>query len=83
MESSLQFLLQSGILLFKLYSTEPFKVDQINVEDNTKEVISIATSFLAIIFGFSGFKTNIIQKEPKLLHKLRLTIRSTVDVIPR
>ncbi len=83
MESPLQFLLQSGVILFKLFSSEPYKVDQIDIEDHTMEVLSITTSFLTIIFGFSAFKTNMIQKEPKFLHKLKLAIRSTVDVIPR
>ena len=83
MEAILQFFLQTGVLLYKLFYTAPSEFEFMKEDDYTMELVSITTSFISILWGLSSFKINVTQTEPKFLDKLVLMVRSSVDIIAR
>ena len=82
-EATLQFFLQSGVLLYKLFYTAPSQFEFMKEDDYTVELVSITTSFISILWGLSSYKINVTQREPKFLDKLVLMVRSSVDIIAR
>ncbi len=82
-EATFQFFLQSGVLLYEMFYTNPSEFDFMLRKDHTLEIVSIFTSFLSIMWGLSSFKINVTQAEPKFLDKLVLMLRSSVDIIAR
>ena len=82
-ESTMQLLLQFGILSFKLFLTEAGSYDFLDDSSYFVDIISIVTSILSILWGLSSFKINVTQIEPKILDKFVLMVRSSVDIIAR
>ena len=82
-ESTMQLFLQSGILLFKVYYTEPATHDFMDESSYGWDIVSITTSGTTMLWGLSSFKINVTQAEPKLSHKFILMFRSYVDIIAR
>ncbi len=82
-ESTMQIILQTGVFLFQLFSSDPMSIDILDKKDHTTEIISITTSFISILWGLSSYKINVIQTEPKFLDKFLLMVRSSVDIIAR
>ena len=69
--------------MFQLYSSEPLSIDYSEQKDYTLEIRSITTSYLSILWGLSSYKINVSQREPKLLDKFVLMVRSSVDITVR
>ena len=82
-ESTLQFFLQTGVLLYKNFYSSPSEFDFMKSNDHTVEIVSISTSFLSIMWGLSSLKINVTQAKPNFSDKLVLMIRSSFDIIPR
>ena len=82
-ESTLQLFLQSGIILFKIFLTTPGTYEFMDDSSYYLDIISITTSTFTIIWGLSSYKINVTQIEPKILDKLVLMVRSSVDIIAR
>ena len=82
-ESTLQLFLQSGVLLFQLFYTEPGSYDFMNEKSYVMDLVSITTSITTMLYGLASFKINVTQIEPKPLDKIVLMIRSSVDIIAR
>ena len=70
----MQIILQTGILLFQLFSSDPMSLDFMANKDYTIEIISITTSLISILWGLSSYKINVSQKEPKFFDKLVLIV---------
>ncbi len=82
-ESTLQIILQTGVLLFQLFSIEPLSYDFLDEKGYTTDIISITTSFVSIMWGLSSYKINVSMKEPKIFDKVILMVRSSVEIIAR
>ncbi len=82
-ESTMQLFLQSGILLFKVYYTEPAKHDFMDESSYVLTIFSITTSGTTMLWGLSSYKINVTQAEPKLSDKFILMLRSYMDIIAR
>ena len=82
-ESLLQLFLQSGVLLFQLFYTEPGTYDFMNENSYILDLVSISTSGISLVYGLSSLKINVTQIEPKPLDKIVLMFRSSVDIIAR
>ncbi len=83
LESTLQLFLQSGVLLFQLFYTEPETYEFQKEKSYVLDLVSITTSVMSILYGLSSFKINVTQIEPKSLDKIVLMFRSSVDIIAR
>ncbi len=79
----MQLVLQSGVLFFQLFYTEPGTYDYMNENSYILDLVSISTSGISLVYGLSSFKINVIRNEPKPLDKIVLMIRSSVDIIAR
>ena len=82
-EATLQIILQTAILLFKLFNNEPSTLEFLHDQDYTMQIISITTSFVSILYGLCSYKINVIQQEQKLKDKFVLMIRNSADIIAR
>ena len=83
LESTLQLFLQSGVLLFQLFYTEPGTYEFQKEKSYVLDLVSIGTSAISLLYGLSSFKINVTQIEPKALDKIVLMFRSSVDIIAR
>ena len=83
LESTLQLFLQSGVLLFQLFYTEPGTYEFQKEKSYVLDLVSITTSVMSILYGLSSFKINVTQAKPNFSDKLVLMIRSSFDIIPR
>ncbi len=94
-ESTTQLLLQISVIVFEVVTTDPRYItdsyhhniieeipEPIQFEDRLTEIISIATSLVAINYGLSSYKVNQTSK-PSMLIKLNLMVRNSLDVIGR
>ena len=82
-ESTMQLFLQSGILLFKVFYTEPATHDFMVKSSYVLDIVSITTSGTTMLWGLSSYKINVTQTEPKLSDKFILMFRSYVDIMAR
>ena len=83
LESSNQLLVQTTVLLFKVFNSEELKFVETNAEDTRKEMTSIVISVLAILYGVNSSALHFIQERPSPVTKVKLALRNAVDLIAR
>ena len=83
LESCNQLLLQTTVLLFKVFNSEALKFEETDSEDTRTEMTSIVISLLAILYGVNSSALHFIQERPSPVTKVKLTLRNAVDLIAR
>ena len=83
LESCNQLLLQTTVLLFKVFNSGAMKFEETDSEDTRTEMTSIVISSLAILYGVNSSALHFIQESPSPVTKVKLTLRNAVDLIAR